>query len=107
MFYNFAPNANEVILNVTGWDMHGARDLSTIFKLFAPQAKNVKIHGIEEWRLGNGDIQMRQAFEDFALKSGYHLDLSDWAKKCNLKPEMDEFSKGTFFRVKKPVWEIY
>ena len=107
MFYNFAPNANEVVLNVSGWDMHGAKYLSTMFKLFAPQATSVTIHGIEEWRLGNGDIQMRQAFEDFALKSGYHLDLSDWAKKCNLKPEMDEFSKGTFFRVKKPVWEIY
>ena len=107
MFYNFAPNANEVVLNVSGWDMHGAKNLSTMFKLFAPQAKNVKIYGIEDWRLGNGYIQMRQAFEDFALKSGYHLDLSDWAKKCNLKPEMDEFSKGTFFRVKKPVWEIY
>ena len=107
MFYNFAPNANEVVLNVSGWDMHGAKFLSTMFKLFAPQATSVTIHGIEEWRLGNGYIQMRQAFEDFALKSGYHLDLSDWAKKCNLKPEMDEFSKGTFFRVKKPVWEIY
>lgn len=107
MFYNFAPNADEVILNVTGWDMHGARNLARMFNFFAPQATSVTIHGIEEWRLGNGDIQMRQAFEDFALKSGYHLDLSDWAKKCNLKPEMDEFSKGTFFRVKKPVWEIY
>lgn len=107
MFYNFAPSADEVILNVTGWDMHGAKNLALMFQLFAPQATSVAIHGIEEWRLGNGDIQMRQAFEDFALKSGYYLDLSDWAEKCNLKPEMDEFSKGTFFRVKKPVWEIY
>ena len=105
MFYNFAPNANEVVLNVSGWDMHGAKNLSTMFKLFAPQAKHVKIYGIEDWRLGIGNICLSQTFERCASVSEYYLDLSNWAEKCNLKPDMDRFAAGTFFKIKEPAWK--
>lgn len=104
MFKEFGAQANEIILDVNGWNVTKVNDFNRIFDEFASHAKMVKLKGIEDWRLGTGEIHLDYAFDDFAKASDCRLDLSRWLKNCTKKPTMIGFAKGTFFRVKEPNW---
>ena len=104
MFKEFGVQANKVILDVSGWNTENVDDFDQMFKEFAPHAKTVELKGIENWHLGTGLISLVHMFDSFAKKSKCHLDLSEWAKGCTEKPDMEGFANGTFFRVKEPKW---
>ena len=105
MFQRFGGQANKVTLDVSGWNTENVCEFGQIFKQFASCAKTVELKGIEGWRLGIGNICLSQTFERCASASEYYLDLSNWTEKCNLKPDMDRFATGTFFKIKEPVWK--
>lgn len=104
MFKYFGFQANEVILDVSGWNIEYVYNFFRTFAYFAPFAKVVELKGIENWRLGTGTITMKYAFNNFAKESGYCLDLSELSKECTTKPDMEGFAKGAFFRIKEPKW---
>lgn len=104
MFKEFGAQANEIILDVNGWNVTKVNDFNRIFDEFASHAKTVKLKGVENWRLGTGTITMKYAFNNFAKESGYCLDLSELSKECTTKPDMEGFAKGAFFRIKEPKW---
>ena len=104
MFKEFGAQANKVILDVSGWNTENVDDFDQMFEEFAPHAKTVELKGIENWHLGTGLISLVHMFNNFAQKSKCHLDLSEWAKGCTEKPDMEGFAEGTFFRIKEPEW---
>lgn len=104
MFHRFGQRASKVMLNVSNWNTMNVYLFDQMFENFAPHAKIVEVKGIEDWRLGTGEIHLDYAFDDFAKASDCRLDLSRWLKNCTKKPTMIGFAKGTFFRVKEPNW---
>lgn len=96
------------IMGLETWNVSSGKDFGCMFdqmfENFAPHAKIVEVKGIEDWRLGTGEIHLDYAFDDFAKASDCRLDLSRWLKNCTKKPTMIGFAKGTFFRVKEPNW---
>ena len=104
MFKEFGAQANKVILDVSGWNTENVDDFDQMFEEFAPHAKTVELKGIENWHLGTGLISLVHMFNNFAQKSKCHLDLSEWAKGCTEKPDMEGFAERTFFRIKEPEW---
>ena len=104
MFKNFGPKADEIILDVNGWNVTKGYDFDWIFGKFAPHAKAVELKGVENWRLGTNLASLDHAFDDFAKASSCRLDLSGWSAGCTQKPSMEDFSKGVFFRIKEPRW---
>lgn len=105
MFKYFGFQANEVILDVSGWNIEYVYNFFRTFAYFAPFAKVVELKGIEDWRLGIGRISLDHAFDSFAKNSECHLDLSQWNKECMQCPRIEGFAKNTFFRIKEPIWE--
>lgn len=102
-FWDFAPSAQNVYLNL-GWKSLLRIKGNRMFSSFACNAENVKIDGIENWNIGY-DCSFNAMFENFAIKSNYFLDLSQWSKEYCVGCPHHSFSDGTFFRIKEPKWK--
>ena len=75
-----------------------------MFDDFAALATEVNLIGVENWNVENGNSFMG-VFWNFAPNSNCKLDLTGWSKSHFLVGDHSQFSTGTFFRIKKPVWE--
>lgn len=104
MFRSFGENAEEINLDVTGWDVKRVNNFSKAFFGFGSLAKRVNILGIEDWNIQPG-TNVSQMFAVFCQKSDYHLDLSKWNMKDTQAHCRADFSTGNFFRIKEPRWE--
>lgn len=105
-FESLGWKANKVNLDVTGWNVTKGYDFSRLFEGFAPHAKTVKLKGVEDWPVGHG-YNFNRMFKNFAPHSNYRLNLSNWNKTGKLVGSHKEFSDGTFFKIREPIWKKY
>ena len=103
MFANFAAEADNVNLNLNNWQTLKFYNLSHMFENFAIEAEYVKIIGLDEWKV-NYVNTFSFMFKNFAPKSRCGLDLSSWSQEGKLSGYHEDFSCGTFFRIKEPEW---
>lgn len=105
MFRGFARKAEEVNLNLGGWNVGKVTGFYEAFKDFACIAEKVNITGVDEWTVGQGNyVSFSSMFENFAPKCNCQLDLSKWSKSGALSGRNYYFALGTFFKIKEPVW---
>ena len=103
MFRSFGESAEEINLDVTGWDIKTVDDFSEAFFGFGSLAKKVNILGIEDWNIQPG-TNVSQMFRVFCPKCDYYLNLSKWNMKDTQPHCREDFSTGNFFRIKEPKW---
>ena len=105
MFRGFARKAEEVNLNLGGWNVGKVIGFYETFKDFACIAEKVNIIGVDEWTVGQGNyISFSSMFENFAPKCNCQLDLSKWSENGALSGRNYYFALGTFFKIKEPMW---
>ena len=103
MFRDFAGWSKDVTLNLKDWQVFTVGNFESMFDGFASEAKRVKISGVEEWPVGHG-YNFNRMFRDFAPQSNCRLNLSNWNKTGKLVGSHEEFSDGTFFKIREPEW---
>lgn len=103
MFRDFAGWSKDVTLNLKDWQVFTVGNFESMFDGFASEAKRVKISGVEEWSVGHG-YNFNRMFRDFAPQSNCRLNLSNWNKTGKLVGSHEEFSDGTFFKIREPEW---
>ena len=68
--------------------------------------KRLNLKELRNWPVGHG-YNFDHTFKDFAPHSNYRLNLSNWNKTGKLMGSHEEFSDGTFFKIKEPIWKNY
>ena len=103
MFRDFAGWSKDVTLNLKDWQVFTVGNFESMFDGFASEAKNLQISEIEEWSVGHG-YNFNRMFRNFAPHSNYRLNLSSWNRTGKLMGSHEEFSDGTFFKIREPEW---
>lgn len=108
MFEDAFPYNSIVNLDLSTWKFSKIREknMASMFYGFASEAKKVQINGIEKWSVGCYCCNnFNRMFRNFAPHSDWQLDLSNWNKAGKLMGCHEEFSDGTFFKIREPEWK--